>query len=418
MRRARPGRRGPRQGQAHHDRRPGRGRARRSGATPVRAAGAGPAVGGRLHLRVDLVGLGLRRLRRRRLRPPDPGLAAGTTMTTQLVLDAVEQAIWTRARDGRRTWPGWSHHHDHGSQYMSLAYTERLAAAGIKPSVGAVGSSFDNALAETINGLYKTELIKTTRPWRSVDHVEIATAEWVDWFNHRRLYEYCGDIPPAEDGSRSLRSPPEPSRPLSSQTSKSPDTPGRFSPRRCPGWVGGGADVGSRWSARSAARTNDLDADGGCHRILAVGRTRVKALQFKPCRASACTEGSHRGGKGRASAQPYLGPRTRVRRHDDGWGARRAGCQRVRPLILSGASTQTAGGDRGPCGSWPRASADLWAGHAHNAFRRPPPSLRGPASPGRHRRAHAGCDSCGAGFCAAPPASGSCRYPGRAASRR
>jgi len=84
------------------------------------------------------------------------------------------------------------------AQYVSLAYSERLAAAGIRPSAGAVGSSFDNALAETINGLYKTELIKKSGPWRGVDHVELATAEWVGWFNHRRLYEYCGDVPPAE----------------------------------------------------------------------------------------------------------------------------------------------------------------------------------------------------------------------------
>jgi putative transposase len=81
---------------------------------------------------------------------------------------------------------------------VSLADSERLAAAGIQPSVGAVGSSFDHALAETINGLYTTELIKKQGPWRGVDQVELATAEWVDWFNHRRLYEYCGDIPPAE----------------------------------------------------------------------------------------------------------------------------------------------------------------------------------------------------------------------------
>ena len=126
------------------------------------------------------------------------GWRAGTSMTTRLVLDAVEQAIWTRSRDGRTDLTGLVHHHDHGSQYVSLAYGERLAAAGIRPSAGAVGSSFDNALAETINGLYKTELIKKSGPWRGVDHVELATAEWVDWFNHRRLYEYCGDVPPAE----------------------------------------------------------------------------------------------------------------------------------------------------------------------------------------------------------------------------
>jgi putative transposase len=126
------------------------------------------------------------------------GWRTGTSMATQLVLDAVEQAIWTRGREGRTDLTGLVQHHDHGSQYVSLAYSERLAAADIQPSVGAVGSSFDNALAETINGLYKTELIKKQGPWRGVDHVEIATAEWVDWFNHRRLYEYCGDMPPAE----------------------------------------------------------------------------------------------------------------------------------------------------------------------------------------------------------------------------
>ena len=84
------------------------------------------------------------------------------------------------------------------AQYVSIKYTERLAEAGIEPSVGSVGDSYDNALAETINGLYQTELIKQRGPWRTVDHVEFATAEWVDWFNHRRLYEYCGDIPPVD----------------------------------------------------------------------------------------------------------------------------------------------------------------------------------------------------------------------------
>ena len=126
------------------------------------------------------------------------GWRAGTAMTTKLVLDALEQAIWTRGRAGRADLAGLVHHHDHGSQYTSLALGERLAKSGIRPSVGAVGSSYDNALAETINGLYKTELIKKQGPWRGVDQVELATAEWVDWFNHRRLYEYCGDLPPAE----------------------------------------------------------------------------------------------------------------------------------------------------------------------------------------------------------------------------
>ena len=84
------------------------------------------------------------------------------------------------------------------TQYTSIRFSERLAEAGIQPSVGAVGSSYDNALAETINGLYKTELIKPRKPWRTIEDVELATAQWVDWFNHRRLYEYCGDVPPAD----------------------------------------------------------------------------------------------------------------------------------------------------------------------------------------------------------------------------
>jgi putative transposase len=126
------------------------------------------------------------------------GWRTGTSMTTQLVLDAIDQAIWTRVREARAQLGDVIHHHDRGSQYGSVAFTEHLAAAGITPSVGAVGSSFDNALAETINGLYKTELIKARGPWRTVDEVEVATAEWVDWFNHRRLHEHCGDMPPAD----------------------------------------------------------------------------------------------------------------------------------------------------------------------------------------------------------------------------
>lgn len=129
------------------------------------------------------------------------GWSCATTMTTQLVLDALEQAIWTRQRHGN-TGPGELDavvaHSDRGSQYTAIRYGERLADAGIAASVGSVGDSFDNALAETINGLYKTELIKPRKPWKGVDDVEIGTAEYVDWFNHHRLYEYCGDIPPAE----------------------------------------------------------------------------------------------------------------------------------------------------------------------------------------------------------------------------
>jgi putative transposase len=125
------------------------------------------------------------------------GWSVATTMTSQLVLDAVEQAIWTRRREGKDL-TGLVAHHDHGVQYVSVAYSEHLAAAGIKPSTGAVGSSYDNALAESVIGLYKTELIKPRGPWRSFDDLEIATAEWVDWFNHRRPFEYCDDLTPVE----------------------------------------------------------------------------------------------------------------------------------------------------------------------------------------------------------------------------
>ncbi|WP_433655198.1 IS3 family transposase [Nocardia sp. CA-128927] len=126
------------------------------------------------------------------------GWRTSTTMTTPLVLDAIEHAIWTRKHEGVKDLSGLIHHNDRGSQYTSIAFTDRLVEAGIDASVGTTGDSYDNALAETINGLYKTELIKPRGPWRTVDQVEVATLEWVDWFNHRRLYERCGDIPPVE----------------------------------------------------------------------------------------------------------------------------------------------------------------------------------------------------------------------------
>src|SRR5262245_54747021 len=111
------------------------------------------------------------------------------------VLDALEQALHDRRPVHRG---GLVHHSDRGSQYVSIKYTERLAQAGIEPSVGSVGDSYDNALAETINGLYKAEVIYRRGPWRSFEAVEFATLEWVDWFNNRRLLEPIGNIPPAE----------------------------------------------------------------------------------------------------------------------------------------------------------------------------------------------------------------------------
>ena len=96
------------------------------------------------------------------------------------------------------------HHSDRGSQYVSIRYTERLAEAGIEPSVGSVGDSYDNALAETVIGLFKTAVIRRRGPWRHAEAVEFATLEWVDWFNHRRLLEPFGNIPPAEAEARYL----------------------------------------------------------------------------------------------------------------------------------------------------------------------------------------------------------------------
>lgn len=126
------------------------------------------------------------------------GWRSATTMSTDLVLDALDQAIWQRRREDHADFQALVAHSDHGCQYTSLRYGLRLAETGLTPSTGTVGDSYDNALAETINGLYKTELIKRHGPWRTVDEVEYATAEWVDWFNYRRLYEYCGDQSPVD----------------------------------------------------------------------------------------------------------------------------------------------------------------------------------------------------------------------------
>ena len=115
------------------------------------------------------------------------------SLHTDLVLDALEQALWSRTDT-----EGLVHHSDRGSQYLSIRYTERLAAAQIDASVGSVGDSYDNALAETINGLYKTEVIRRRGPWRNIEAVEYATLEWVDWFNNRRLFEPIGNVPPRE----------------------------------------------------------------------------------------------------------------------------------------------------------------------------------------------------------------------------
>jgi transposase InsO family protein len=127
------------------------------------------------------------------------GWRVSRTAHAGFVLDALEQALHERRPVHRG---GLVHHSDRGSQYVSIRYTERLAEAGIEPSVGSVGDSYDNALAETINGLYKAELIHRRGPWRSLEAVEFATLTWVDWFNNRRLLEPIGNIPPAEAEER------------------------------------------------------------------------------------------------------------------------------------------------------------------------------------------------------------------------
>jgi putative transposase len=121
------------------------------------------------------------------------GWRVARSMHAELVLDALEQALWSRSGT-----QGVVHHSDRGSQYLSIRYSERLAEAKAQPSVGSVGDSYDNALAETIIGLYKTEVIHRRGPWRHLEAVEYATLEWVDWFNHRRLLEPIGNVPPAE----------------------------------------------------------------------------------------------------------------------------------------------------------------------------------------------------------------------------
>jgi putative transposase len=123
------------------------------------------------------------------------GWRVSSSLRSDIALDALEQALYDRRiGEGEEL----IHHSDRGTQYVSIRYTERLAEAGIEPSVGSVGDSYDNALAETIIGLFKTEVIRRCGPWRGIDAVELATLEWVDWFNHRRLLEPIGDVPPAQ----------------------------------------------------------------------------------------------------------------------------------------------------------------------------------------------------------------------------
>ena len=121
------------------------------------------------------------------------GWRATNSLKTDIALDALEQALWSRSHT-----EGLVHHSDRGVQYLSIRYTERLAEAGIESSVGSIGDSYDNALAESVIGLYKTEVIRREGPWKGLDDVEFATLDWVSWYNERRLLEPIGDIPPTE----------------------------------------------------------------------------------------------------------------------------------------------------------------------------------------------------------------------------
>jgi putative transposase len=126
------------------------------------------------------------------------GWRLAAAMTTPLVLDCLEMAIWTRTKDGVTNLTGLVHHTDAGSQYTSIAFTERLSAAGVDPSVGSVGDAYDNALAESQIGLFKAELFWPHGPWRDRDHLETAVLDWVDWFNNERTHESIDDLTPVQ----------------------------------------------------------------------------------------------------------------------------------------------------------------------------------------------------------------------------
>jgi putative transposase len=125
------------------------------------------------------------------------GWALADAMPTELPLDALEMALWTRSRTGEDL-SGLVHHSDAGSQYTSIRYSLRLSDAGAVASIGSIGDSYDNALAESVIGLYKTELVRAEGPWRGVEDLELATLHWVHWFNHDRLHSSIGNIPPVE----------------------------------------------------------------------------------------------------------------------------------------------------------------------------------------------------------------------------
>ncbi len=139
------------------------------------------------------------------MNPADPSLFSrrivgwrvSASLRSDLALDALEQGIWTRRHEGRDL-TGLIHHSDRGVQYLSIRYTERLEELGIVASVGSKGDSYDNAAAEALNRLFKTEVIRRLGPWRTLEHVEFEVLKWVDWYNQRRLHSWCDDTPPVE----------------------------------------------------------------------------------------------------------------------------------------------------------------------------------------------------------------------------
>lgn len=213
-------------------------------------------MGGRTDLRRDLVGLGVRRLRHGVYSRRIVGWRCSISLRTDLAADALEQGLWQRARDGHEI-RGLIHHSDRGSQYLSLRYTDRLDAAGAVRSVGSKGDSYDNAAAESLIGLYKTELIRRRGPWRGLDDVELATLEYVDWFNHRRLHGACGDI--HRSSSRTSTTVRSPTSPRTSRQHRASTEPGAVQICCCTGWGGACRCPPGAWS--SATRSGS--APGG-----------------------------------------------------------------------------------------------------------------------------------------------------------
>ncbi len=160
------------------------------------------------------------------------GWQLSTSLRTDLALHALEMGIWTRRREGRST-SGLTHHNDRGVQCRAIRYTERLAEAGAVASVGSRGDSYDNALAEAFNSLFKAELVRHRGPWRSIDDLKFAVAEYIDWFNNRRLHSAIGMIPPVEAEQEHYDSPPSARCKQRTGYRKPPMNP-RFATKRSP----------------------------------------------------------------------------------------------------------------------------------------------------------------------------------------